>query len=1124
MPAAVSVSGETLWRTERPSRVPASWLIRGLASLVIWGGLAATPVLAQFSSTIDGTVTDPSGAAIPDAEVVVESVETKVSRTTRTSSSGYYRVPSLPPGRFRIMVSAPNFEAHVIEDFVLEGTQVKTVNVELVIGQATETVDVVGGVPLVETGESTISRQINETEVKELPLVGRNFMTLVVLSGGVTGLPSGGGQAYAQASGDIFSAEYGVNLNANGQRAESNSFLVDGASVNASPRGGVTNYNPNADSVQELRVRVNDFSAEYGRNSSAQVQVITKSGTNNYRGTAGWFHTDNALAARNTFQSEVPVFRRNEANWSLGGPILRNRTFAFGSMDILRSGVAAGFTDSAASPEFISLLNDRVPNNLSTFILNEFPSGLRPTGAGLVAGEVNGDVNTAAECGARPGGAGSPVMTPLGQLPCNFPMTFTGTLESTNPRNGIQWNTRVDHNFNDGNDRIFGSAARTTLQLVSFGAPSVYPAFTTMSEQYTGAFNLNHTHIFSSSLITESSFSGTTAWGNDPLNRGEIPEIDVPGIATIGRGFSDATFSQTNIEWKSITTWNRSSHSFKFGGIAQRNGCCGSGQEFAPVFERPAFSFNNLFEFALDDPFEESNIGFDPNTGETRGFTFRPIFTNFGLFVQDDWKVRPNLTVNLGLRWEVFMNPSEVEDLFSGATFPVGTTFEERIANLRPERKQPLDETQLNNFAPRLGIAWDPTGSGRTSIRAGAGIFYDRPAGQFFNDASAGLPLFGTATVSRQTAPAVPVFGLSSTTESPFDFPAIPNLQTGLDERNGLIGAPAAINIWDPTLETQYSMNWFFGVQRQIAQDWVVELNYNGSAGRHLYQQFDVNRFAGDVLDGQLDRLNPSFAGIDYGQANGKSTYHGGNVTVTRRLSGGLHFQTAYTLGKAIDTASSFGGGLPMVDAGNLGLNRGLSDFDVRQKLAMSIIYEVPNLAQSGPWRAIFGDWQVGAVTILQSGAPFSVFCTDPFSSVVNGRGEVIGNSACDYNADGFNYDFPDAPAFGNTLPGAERDDFLSGVFTPADFPQPALGSPGNLGRNVFIGPGFANTDLNLTKRIPAPFLGNAGRMDFRAEFFNLFNRVNLQNPTGDLSSSTFGRSTAAFGARNIQFGLRISF
>ena len=1067
---------------------------------------------AQFSSVLEGTISDPAQAVIPDVEVKVEDTATGTGRTVRTSSTGAYRLTGLAASTYTLTVTAEGFQTHVQERVTLEVAQTTTLNIELELGQTTTTVSVTSEAPLIETGEATVSGQIQETEVADLPLVGRNFMTLVVLAPGVVGLPSGGGQAYAQATGDIFSAEYGVNLSGNGQRAESNSFNVDGASVNASPRGGVINHNPNADSVQELRVSLNNFSAEYGRNSSVLVNIITKQGTNNYHGTIGWYHTNNKLQARNLFQPDVPKFRRNEANWSLGGPIVRNRTFVFASMDVLRSGVGAGSSRNVVSRQFADLVRQRFPNNISSFVMSEFPDILVGKSVNATAGSLLG------------GCSGSqPISTPIGELPCDFPVTERGSFAQTLPRDGIQITTRIDHNFNGGKDRIYGSVARTTNQQVLFGNPSVYPAFTQDQSQWTAFANLNWSHIASANVINELSWSWQHAEGDAPIGRGEIPRINVPGIEGYGQGFSDAVFIQNNQQWRNVTTWNKGSHSFKFGGNYNcDSGCPGAGALFAAVWERPNYGFNNIFDFAADDPFSHNNIGFDPVTGESRGFDFRPRFTNMGIFFNDDWKVAPNLTVSWGLRWEAFFVPTDLDDIFVGAQVRGGGNFLDRISDIGVVQGPPLNSTDKNNIAPRIGIAWDPTGQGKMSIRAGSGVFYDRPGGQFFRDCCTSLPIFAVANVNKQTA-AQPVYGLSSTLESPWNFPRPPDLRVGLDERGGLIGVPAAIQLWEPDLKNQYAINWFFGIQRALGNDWAIEANYVGSQGTKLYQNYEVNRFSGDLLDGRLDRLNPSFGSIAYGQNNGKSYYHGGNVSVKKRFSSGLLFQGAYTYGKAIDTGSSFSG-QQLVDQFDMRLNRGRSRFDVRQKYAQSLIYDIPSPVSSGAGKAILGGWQIGATTILQSGSPFGVNCGLPFQPVFDDGGAMIGNNGCDFNADGMNNDFPDTPSFGNSVDNPNKQKYLNGLFQASDFPRPQTIRNGNLGRNTFTNPGFANVDMNLLKQVPAPFLGEAGQIDFRAEFFNLFNRVNLSGVNGSLKSGSFGRVTSTFGARNIQFGVKIIF
>jgi hypothetical protein len=346
------------------------------------------------------------------------------------------------------------------------------------------------------------------------------------------------------------------------------------------------------------------------------------------------------------------------------------------------------------------------------------------------------------------------------------------------------------------------------------------------------------------------------------------------------------------------------------------------------------------------------------------------------------------------------------------------------------------------------------------------------------------------------------VYGLSTTTKSPFLFPA-PPINIGLDSRNGLVGLPSSINVWDPSMRTMYTYNYFFGIQHQLFGTWAIEANYVGSVGHKTYMGYDVIRYAGDLLDGTLNRINPSFAGIDYGQARGNSFYNGGNISVKKRYSSGLDLQVAYTYGKAIDDSSSFGLGLNIEDANNLKLSRGLSDFDVRQKLALSLLYETPSLGNT-TFTKILSKWEVGAITILQSGRPFDVFC---------------GN--CDYNADGFFYDYPNAPSFGGYKGGFSRQQYLNGIFPASAFGAPAPGHDGYLGRNMYFGPHYYNTNLNIVKRFK---IREKLQVDFRSELFNLFNTTNLDAVVGDISDPQFGRATTALGARNVQFGLRFAF
>ena len=436
----------------------------------------------------------------------------------------------------------------------------------------------------------------------------------------------------------------------------------------------------------------------------------------------------------------------------------------------------------------------------------------------------------------------------------------------------------------------------------------------------------------------------------------------------------------------------------------------------------------------------------------------------------------------------------------------------------------PLLGADKNNFAPRIGIAWDPTGKGKMSVRAGGGVFYDRFSGQFFHDCCVQLPMFAVITANAFIPGPKPVYGFGTSKTAPYGYPPMTGITVGVDAKGGALGAKSGLQPWDPNLRVQYSENWFIGIQYAFTNNWVVEGNYVGSGGHKLYQGYDVNRFDGDLLDGVLDRLNSSFGSIDYGQSNGASAYTGGNFSVKKRFSRGLDFQAAYTVGKAKDSASSYGTGLTMVDISNLKLNYGLSDFDVRHKLAASFVYDIPG-PKTGFLSKLAGGWQTGAVVILQKGGPYNVLCYDAFVPITDTSGKIIGNSGCDYNADGFNADYPKVPSFGRFKSG-NKQEFLNGIFTRADFPVPSLGQEGDLGRNSYIGPGYINTDFNLVKnnKIPWFWKNEAASIQIRGEFFNLFNNVNLQNPDGGLSDGTFGKSTSVYPARNIQFGIKVIF
>lgn len=1091
--------------------------------------VSASSAWAQFTSGIEGTVSDPTGAVVSGATVTIKNEDTGAAQTFQTGDSGSFRFTTLPSSTFTVSASAQGFKTTVQEHVRLVVAETKTLNIRMVVGGAESTVTVTDEAPAVETAEARVSGQVSEKEVHDLPLSGRNFYTLVVLTPGVSGLASGGGQAYAQASGDIFNPEYGVNLNANGSRAESNSFLIDSASIDSSQRNGVTNVNPNAEDVQEVRVAANNFSAEFGRNGAALVNIITKQGSNKWHGTLGFYHTDNKLQAANEFQSAgVPVFRRNEGAWSFGGPLWKDRTFFFASMDILKSGVATGRNATVLTPDFINYMETNLPNNISTFVAKSFPASITPTSGFTTAGTMNGT-----DCSSL-ASPSDPISTEVGNIPCNLPVTGVGSFATGLPRNGFQYTGRLDHSMNSNRDRFFVTFNKTTLHQVLFGSPFVYPAFNTIEPTYSEHFALGWVHA-AGNLVNEFGFATTRPFGEAKVNHPEVPGISVLGIEGYQTGWGPNAFVQNNFEWRDVASFTRGAHNLKVGGNVTRGR---ADHESSRVYNRPQFQFNSVFDFAIDKANSESQFGFDPTSGARLSKLFSLVRDgSLSAFVQDDWKLAPNLTLNLGFRYENFFNPSDGlgDKGVCNMVFPSSSgNLESRIpTGVMTCQKHLLDHT-LNTFSPRVGFAWDPTKQGKMSVRGGFGIFFDKPSEQLYNDYFTNSPKFALGSACLQCGANQPLFALGTTSTPPFNYPLPPGIQPGLLPSGGLIRGQANVTVTDRNMGPSYMENWFFGVQRAITGSTVAEVDYIGSVGRHLYAKYNVNRFAGDLIQhgGNFTGLAPGFGAINFGQDTESSGYNGFTASVRQRASHGVTLNAAYTYSKAIDQASKLDGS-EHVDAFNDRLSRGLADFDARHRLAFTTLWSLPGPHGSGFMNKLLGGWELTNVTILQSGPPFSVICTANFAPVFDGAGNVIGNTGCDYNADGTNYDRPNTPSFGNTKTGLSRSDYRAGIFNCGGtafcgsiFPSPGL-TEGNLGRNTFHGPGFANTDFSVIKNLKIPwFIGGEGaNLQFRTEFFNVFNRVNLtQVGTNIADLSSFGKSTSTYPARDIQFALRIAF
>jgi hypothetical protein len=1102
-------------------------LAKTAAGLLLVLVLISPESQAQFRSAIEGTVTDPSGEIIPEAQVTIVNVEIGISQTTKTNTAGYYSFPSLPPGKYTITASAKGFASVKQENIMLGGAETRAITLAMKVGDVSETVTVTSEPALVQSSEAKVAANISSAQIRNLPMAGRNILDLVSLAPGVTGV---GNLSANAGSFDIFSLVGEPKVNANGQRGDGNGYYVDGVSANSNPDPGTVYVTLNPDSVAEFSVALNDYSAEYGRSGSIVVNAVSKSGSNNFHGSLFEYHRNNKLTARNVLQNTpnpitgriLPASRRNEFGFSLGGPIQKDKMFFFGALDTLRSSNTVTNRVVVETPEFVNFLRANRPNNVSTSLLTKYPVGdIGPFEAG--------SVQTVAQYMSILGFAPCLGLGPLG-MPCDMPLRGSAIRSFAPARNGLQWNARVDRYLNNSKDRVHVNYQRRTADVEGEQFRTEFRnAFAATPLTYYA--NVNWTHTFSPSMLNEAAVGFTRFQGGQKCSHCDVPPINTGGGLTegFGNGFSPAVFIQNDWNWRDVLTINRGAHALKAGVEIFRD------QEndlFSGPQQRPTYNFLNLFDFASDTVLDQSGVNYDLRDGSPAFQDVQYRMTTFGLFVQDNWKVKKNFSLNLGLRWDFTSNPYEKNGRMSNIKPGTGSSFQERIANASVQIVPNLFEThRIGYFAPRLSFAWTPARfENRMSIRGGMGVFMSRWPNIAWTDRIRANPPFqaGITASTQNPAGPQPVYGLCRLDESPFNCPFPAGLRTGVNERGGPIGARAAIGGTSPDLRYAYTINRFFGVQYAFTSNWILEADYLGSQAVHLYTNTDRNRFAGDLsFDANLDRLNPFFAGMSFTDNSGWAHYDGGTISLNKRFNRGFTFMTSFTFGKAISVQDATGVGrdslqAPIVDAYNLNAQRSLAAFDISKRLSFNFVYEIPkSLLGSRLASAALGNWQLSAIGNYQGGYPFWV------------------TAGQDINGDGVNFDPPNMPAFGNSR-HTDRYGFLNGYMTAADFPLPACtrrnatgacvgwARGGDLGRNTFRGPGLALVDFTLGRSFGFPwFYGKEGaRFQFRAEFYNLFNRVNLdpRSVAANLTAGNFSRAAGVFYPRTVQLAARIEF
>jgi outer membrane receptor protein involved in Fe transport len=1085
--------------------------------------LILVPSLAPAQSadaTLTGTVKDSSGAVIPGATITIRNLGTNETRTALSSADGLYRVTNLPRGNYDVKAELQGFQTVTQTNVLLTVGETVRLDFAMALGGLNETVSVVSQATLVNTEEGRISNLVDEKRVSELPLNGRNAFQLMELQPGATGNP--GNVVLGGSAG-------GNSAFVNGQRNRANNFLLDGTDNNDQFTAGRVAVNPNVDMIQEFRVSSNNFSAEFGRNSASVVNVVTKSGTNSLHGTGYEFLRNDALDARTVFAAKVDPLKFHQFGATTGGPIVKDRTFFFASYEGLRVTRGVTLVRTVETPEFRQLVAQQFPNTIANFLFTNFPSpaptsNFRDTGrpvAGLATDSAANNPRVTTDPNYTPSGA--LFRNVLQGTPDGIPDIGSVNIPVSEKIDGDQFSVRGDQELSASARLLARLLWDDRIQDDKQNIPR-HDGFNQPVDEKGRNLTLGYTHVVSNRMVNETRFGYAYRKRGLLANNEGVPSIAFDdGVVAFGNfSTNPAFFEQKTFHWVDTVSWTVGNHGLKFGGEVRH---IRDNSDFA--VRRGGYQFLNIHDFAMDEVSRVTIMGINPGTGliEPNIRNFR--FWETGFFAQDDWRLRTNLTVNLGVRHEWYGRPSEANGLLTNLVLGPGSDIFEQIRTGTVGQVDQVVPDDWNNFAPRLGFSWDPWGTGKLAVRGGYGIAYERLFNNSITNIRFNPPFYSfavanPANVASQTG--IPIaYGPMNPDGTRRNEPITITgdnrnigVQSGLNIVGNIIGwnpafgtSQQSLRVPDPNTKDAFTHNWFVGAQTELKWNLVFEANYIGNVGRNFGRLVDYNTIRGDLFDGRLDRLNPGFGGINFRAMLARSEYHGAQFQVNKRLSRGFTGQVSYTVGKAMDTGSDVQVGALPVDARALDLEWAVADFDVRHRFVANWLWEVPFFRDaSGLKGALLRGWQINGITALQSGFPFNVSTSAAYPTG-------------DYNGDGVNNDRPNQPSFGLELPDNSRKAYIDGVFLATAFPRPEV--LGDLPRNAYRGPGFASTDLSFFKNFALRMPRNS-KLQFRAEAFNLFNRVNLQRPNGNLSQATFGRSTQAFAAREIQFALKLIF